>query len=521
MATGIVTTRFRIHNAEQFYESLSEASPSRLFMFVGRPFAWANDSAAPSITDTVQNVAFNPYRDTYSYKRVQTSDASYVSIRNNWANNTLYTEYRDDNSTLANSAFFVATDSSNVYKCIDNNRSANSTVKPTGTGTSIITCADGYRWKYMFTISGGDMLKFATTNFLPVKVLTANDDSAQWSVQQAASNGAIHHVRVTANGSGYLFNTNTFQTVTNSTSVRLGNNASTVDGKYVGSTVFINAGLGIGQLRLITAYVGSTRRATMNNAFTTTPNTSSRYVVTPRVIIRGDSGVTTSLRATAYVSNVASGQIRKVTMISEGNGYSTANAVVTDSTGSGATIVPVISPFGGHGKDAVDELYGFNIMLNTQFIGAEANSLPTNNDFRVVGLIRDPLLRGGLSANVSIIDGSTRLTVEALDGDLTADERLSGGTSLATGKFLYFANTNTARTKGIVRVVRVVTGGTGKQFAVGELITGATSGKTATITAVDRPAIRENTGDVIYIENREPISRSSSQTEDFKLVVKF
>ena len=80
---------------------------------------------------------------------------------------------------------------------------------PSTTTTTIEETTDGYRWKYMYTVSSGELLKFVTADFIPVKTLTANDGSAQWSVQQNASNGAINHIKVIANGSNYLYTTNT------------------------------------------------------------------------------------------------------------------------------------------------------------------------------------------------------------------------------------------------------------------------------------------------------------------------
>ena len=55
----------------------------------------------------------------------------------------------------------------------------NSTVKPTGTvSTSLVTdfryrCStgDGYIWKYMYTVSASDTIKFVTNDFIPVKTL--------------------------------------------------------------------------------------------------------------------------------------------------------------------------------------------------------------------------------------------------------------------------------------------------------------------------------------------------------------
>jgi len=528
---NLVTNRFRVHNAEQFFESLDEASPSRYYIYIGRTTAFPSDGSPPTPTDTLQNTEYDVYRDIIAMKRVQTSDASHTSLRYNWTNNTAYTQYTDTNASLfptstsptSNTTFNVLTDEHNVYKCIDNNRGGRSTVKPTGTGTSVIVTADNYRWKFMYTISAADALKFLATNYVPVKTLSANDGSAQWNVQQAAANGAIHHYVIGANGSGYQWSSNTFQSITNSTVLVLKSNASGTDDIYNFSTLYISAGLGSGQIRKIVNYVGASRTVTVNSAFTTTPNTSSTYIVGPNIIVRGDSGATSAYRATAYVANCAGGQIRRILPITDGLAYSTANVAVSanGSHGSGATVTPVISPPGGHGSDPIAELCARNVMLNVRVAGAESNTFPTNNDFRVIGLLRNPRLRGGPAANASVIDQCTRLTVTSVSGDFTADEVITGGTSAVKARLVRFSNTNAAQTQGILRVVRVTTTGTGGYFTVGETVTGASSGKTAAISAVTKPAVREYTGDVIYVSNRSPVARASDQIEDIKIVINY
>lgn len=528
--SGKVTRKFRVHNAAQFFESFDETSPTRYYIFVGRITAFSSDSAPPTPTDNIQITEFDGYRDMIAMKRVQSSDISRVISRYNWTNNTSYTQYTDTNSSLfptsantaSNTTFYVLTDDNNVYKVIDNNRGGRSTVKPTGTGTSIITTADNYRWKFLYNISTADS-KFLTSTFMPVKVLTSNNGSAQFTVQQAASNGAIHHIVITANGTGYLSTTNTFSSVTNSTVMVLKSNASQTDDIYNGSNLYLSSGLGSGQIRKIVNFVGGTRTLTVNSAFTVTPNTSTTYIVSPNVIIRGDAGIVSGTRATAFVANTFGGQVRKITMINTGSNYSTANVTISanSSHGSGATATAVISPPGGHGKDPSDELGATSVMLNVLVSGSESNTFPSNNDFRVVGLLRDPLLRSGPVANASVIDQCSRITVTSLNGDLTADEVITGGTSGVKARFVRFANTNAARTAGIVRVIRVTTNGIGAKFTVGETITGATSGKTATVSAFTNPAIREFTGDILYTENRSPITRSSDQNEDIRLVVKY
>ena len=514
---SIITRRLRSQIAGQLYEAFDEPQPSRVYMALGRIGAWTDEGNPPTPTDTIQT-NYDVWRDMIAMKRVTPSDRSYVIIRNNWSNNTVYTQYTDTNASLPSSQFYVMTSNNNVYKCIDNSRGAASTTKPTGTSSSIITTGDGYRWKYIYTISAADALKFMTASWLPVKTLSANDGSAQWVVQQAAVNGAINHVVLSANGTGYKSTSNVFVTVSNSTVMVLSSNAEAVDDVYNYSTIFLESGPGSGQLRRIVNYVGSSRTLSVNTAFTTLPTTSTRYRIGPNVLIRGDGATA----ATAYVSNCASGQIRKLTMVNVGLNYSIANVsfVANGTWGSGATAVPVISSPGGHGSDPVRELYGHNIMMNVQITGSESNTFPTNNDFRIVSLIIDPLLASGSAANATNISTTTKLTVTGASGNFLSDEIITGSTTGAKGRLAWFANTNSSHTAGVLNVLRVSRVGTGVNFAPGETVTGATSTKTATISTRTNPAIRHYTGDVLFIENRGAVTRSTSQTEDLKIVIR-
>jgi hypothetical protein len=162
-----------------------------------------------------------------------------------------------------------------------------------------------------------------------------------------------------------------------------------------------------------------------------------------------------------------------------------------------------------------------DLMLSVSVTGGESNTFPTNNDFRTIGIIRDPKLRSGPAANASVIDQCHRIVLQNVSGDYTADEIVTGGVSGAKARVVYFANTNATRTRGVLRVIRLTTNGIGGGFAQTESLTSASSGVTATIINAIKPAIRENTGDVLYIERNPPIVRKPDQLEEFRFVVTF
>jgi len=499
---AIITNKFRIHNSEQFSESFSEASPNVYYLAIGRPQAWGtstrpdgrteyqgSDVAAPTPIDSIQD-EFYSFDDFLAAKRVTSSDVSYVIPRRNWTSGTVYDYYRHDygnfvtgstssvvtaNSgatALYDATFYVMTDDYNVYKCLDNNGGVASTVKPTGTSNSILTTSpDGYKWKYMYSLSAAQRQNFLSTDFIAV--------ATNSTVSAAAVNGGIDIVKIKSAGSGY------------------------------------------------TTSAGSTISA---------------------IPIRGDgSGGVASVTLTG-------GAITAVTVTSAGTGYTFGyirNADILAGTnaggaGSGAELDVIIPPKnintsgnpGGHGADAVKELGGYFVMLNVNFEGAETSNtgdFTVDNDFRRVALIRDPD-SGGSAASSTTLRNTKAILLSSASGTFTVDEEINQATTGAVGKVVEHDTSN-----NILYYVQTRHNDAGADsngnltaFTGTNTITGQSSSVTATPSSssstVDSIAFSSgyagseldaDTGDVLYIENRSPITRASDQTENVKLIIEF
>jgi hypothetical protein len=209
---AIITNYYRLFNAKQFIESVKEpfaggdANANAIhYVFIGRPQSWSNDNLPPTPVDTV-NLQFEVYKDMVALKKVTASEVSHVIPREDWVSGTVYDEYDHAMSStnpaysgatsLFLSNFYVLTDEYKVYKCLFNNGNGASTVKPTSTSTTPVTLADGYIWKYMYTIDTDSVLNFLTPEFMPVKACT--------TVQAAAVDGAIEIIKIVSGGSGYV-----------------------------------------------------------------------------------------------------------------------------------------------------------------------------------------------------------------------------------------------------------------------------------------------------------------------------
>jgi len=485
---AIITNKFRIHNQEQFVESFSEASPNVYYMGIGRPQAWATSTRGDSRTqyegtDTspitpVDSVSqeYHIFDDLLAAKKVTSSDVSIVIPRRNWTTGTVYDYYRHDYghyvtgstssvvtadsgaTALYDATFYVLTDDNNVYKCLDNNGGVASTVKPTGTSTSILTTGDGYKWKYMYSLSAAQQTNFLSTDFMAV--------ATNSTVAAANTDGAIDIVKIKTAGSGGT------------------------DGTHTG------------------------------------------------ISIKGDgSGGVVSV-------TVASGVVSAVTVTSGGSGYTygyirNADIVTAGATGlSGSELDVIIGPKGGHGENAIEELGGYFVMLNTNFeAGETANSgdFTTANDFRRVALMRD-IESGSSAASATTLRGTKAVLVTSPSGNFTVDEEINQATTGAVGKVVEWDSSN-----NILYYIQtrfndegLDSNGNLVAFSGTNTITGQSSSVTATpsssTTTVDNISftsgynsgeIDANTGDVIYVENRSPITRASDQTENVKLIIEF
>jgi hypothetical protein len=208
---AVYSKNLRIFNAEQFKESVSEAANTSLFITIGKIDAWSNE-ASPNIANTSVAAYGEVWRNMIGGKRITGNDVKHVVPRYNWTSNTVYIAYDDrvdSNERMAdNVRFYVLTTDWHVYKCIANNNGANSTTMPTSVSTSsAIQTQDGYIWKYMYTVSPSEQLKFTTANYIPVKTLSLNDNSRQWEVQENAVEGSIESIIVVSGGTNYRDNT--------------------------------------------------------------------------------------------------------------------------------------------------------------------------------------------------------------------------------------------------------------------------------------------------------------------------
>ncbi len=204
---SVYSKNLQVYNAQQFKASIGSTSEPYLYLTFGRIYSWENDSAPPQANTSVDT--FNEiWKNMIGAKKIQGNDVRLGIRRFDWEENTNYIAYDDCTCSLnmnnANTKFYVVTDEWNVYKCISNNNGGISNTKPTSTITNAsVETVDNYIWKYMYTLSDEERMRFTTDQYIPVKTLTLDDGSLQWQVQNTATQGAIEAIAMTDFGLGY------------------------------------------------------------------------------------------------------------------------------------------------------------------------------------------------------------------------------------------------------------------------------------------------------------------------------
>lgn len=529
MAVTGVANNFRIRNALDLVEYV-RSDDNRIYVFLGRTGPWPDEGNPPTAQNDLQEI-LQTWEDVNGIRKVGVTDIVLGLKEILWNNGTVYDQYEDD-TDLTDKNFYVFTDQLNVYKCISNNNGGPSTVLPTHTTSDIPLETDGYKWRYMFSVTTSLLRKFIVPDFFPF-----NNDPA---VLAPTTPGTIDNLRVDAAGSGYPANAS----VVASTEIPV-----FIEGdgdQNASATVLINTSQGeITSIQSITSggsnypyapesnipvairqFSGSDLVQTSYGIASTNP---SGEIESVEIVIRG-SGYTTGTASVvqssckAYAETNEDGEIVNADVPTgrSGQNFRRAVAVVVNASGSGASIKPLISPIEGHGSDPANELLANYALINLRLSG-ESGFIGLN-DFRRVGIIEDPAQFDSQQSDGTYLDfedeiGDAKYRLTLTGGDnsgFTEGETIVGQTSGAIGTQTNLFETDKIRTNLDNSLSSDI------EFQQGETIVGLESSAQDTIAAITNPDIEPYKGKILYINNREVIeSQNEQQIETITLVLEY
>ena len=588
--TERIYKEFNVHGARQLVESVTEAANTMYYVFTTKHTAYS-EASTPTPNASIANSLFQTYDEMMFGKLVTPSDVAHSINNHTWANGTSYAMYDDTDALLLDRNYYVTTlegSDYHVWKCIDNNSNSVSNSAPLYSDVSgslntlyIKSATDGYQWKFMYTIPAASYTKFTANNYIPV-VTHANAVSN-------AINGAIDQFVVSNSGNNYNEWANgAVVTGTNTSLLNISSTAYTLSGNndfYVNCSIYFTAGVANGEISKISDYTANAtgKWITLETAVSGTPDSTTRYEISPTVTVVGDGS---NCVARALI-NTSTNTISNVEILSRGSGYTYAGVTLEANNMAAANVAAtraVIGPFGGHGADPLSELNAKYVTIAASFGNNESTNIQTDNDFRTIGLLKNPLYANtkivydAPSANFQVgetaldtVTGASGIVIQAnstsvnlsnASGLFAATSNVTGQTTGASANVVsLLVNTNDAAranyhyfqqthkfehnlVSGSVftedeRVSQATTGANGDvyasnstyttltsvrgDFGIGNnyIVTGATSSQTARFKSQIPSDLVRGSGEVLFLKNIEAVSRSNTLTETVKLVLKF
>lgn len=393
----IVTNKFKVRNAERFIESVNMRDHN-YYVFAARHLPYEPDDATIlQPNNSVQSTAYDITNNMIFGKRITSQDVSHMVNRYEWTSGIVYDMYEHD-VDLSTKVFYVyAPDGAdwNVYKCLSNGYGAASTVMPTGRDTKPLESpVDGYLWQYMTTVSGSTYNKFKTPLYAPIQANTA--------AQSNTIPGTVEFIKVTDPGYGY---NNYFVGAFRLEDIRLGGvnttygileSASSINDFYQGCLIKMTSGAAAGEYREIVNYTieDNQKKIFLDTAFTNNPQATDTYEIYPKVYVFADGSQTVNCVARAIVDSTAGNSVSRIEILEPGENIREADAVIIPKgvvgVSANATLVPVISPPGGHNSNVLLELDANKLAVSVSFEETEGGYIPASNDYRTVGIVRDP-----------------------------------------------------------------------------------------------------------------------------------
>ena len=458
------------------------------------------------------------------------------------------------------------------------------------TGVNLITRGKTYSSTPTVTIS-------SSTNTAAANILASLGSSNGVIIDSNSTHLTVSSINGSITSADEITGTTSSTAANISAVTQIGDGISSNTDFYKGSAFYVESGTGAGQLGIIDEYIvtANDKRVLLASELSTPLATDSKFTISPQVIITGDG---TGAVARAKVNSLLNANVvANVEVINVGSGYTYANISIQGNTGfvtnavsnsyltTTAAARAVISPPNGHGSNNLIELFGNKMGISVSIANTESGKLVANNDFREIGLIKDPLFANGtltFSANTAAISsgltvtGSTSnatatvvsvassdISVKDIRGYFDSSETITftGGNatlsavSQPTTAFRqthkYTANVSYAGTQGN-GLLEDESVSQGESLASGfvlshpgtsdgnieltdvrnvfllsdvsggdKYLVGANSAAEFKITDVSLPEIKSGSGEIIYKENISAVERDNNQTETFKLILTF
>jgi hypothetical protein len=515
---AIITDQLRILNAKNFVAAAT-SSANAYYSFVGLPNAtdysstW--DQTPPAPKDSFEQE--NDYWDTMiALKKISESDVRQVVKKTTWISGTTYDMYRHDISrtntskpsgatSLYSANYYVVNEDYKVYICLQNGTDPENPTgrpsldQPTFTDLEPRTAGDsgdGYIWKYLYTIKPSDLVKFDSTNFMPVPKEWESNSTDASVRNNAASSGQLKIVTITNRGAGIGTANRTYTNV-----------PIKGDGSGAEATIVVNNDSKVESVTISKGGSGYTY-GTVDLVSGSVPTGTTTPVFNVIIPPQGGHGADIYRELGAYnvlvysrIENdtenpdfITGNQIARVGIVENPEAFNSSVTLSLDKASASYALKLVGAGYSTATFTADEQI--------TQTIGVGSTSvgrvISYDQNTGVLKYWQDKSLVGFNT------DGSLKTdpTYGYNLNTFTASPATGGSVNIVGGSVTLGIDTNFT---GLSTTINNRTYYLGNSFTNG----------------VANPEVKKYSGNIIYVDNRPSITRSINQKEDIKVILQF
>jgi hypothetical protein len=405
--TEVLTSKLKSDTTRMFYQDIQN---NDFYVFVS---SVTEGTTRPTAT----NSQFSKNRfleNTLFGKKVLGTDTKFMIKYHPWQKDQTYIQY-DDKEDMTDKKFYAVVGPTNndtgdyrIFKCLFNNNDSKSSAPPNWnpfTEGQIYRTADGYVWKFMYYITPAEFEAYNAVGYIPLAADMVINPDPNADANNVVYGSEISDVFVEnpVDNAGYptisgflmaapgndgtlTVRANDINQITNfysGMSIYLTNPDGGPSNLYVIDTYYFEPGIQYGKLKV------------SGSPLTDGVLNGSTFRIVPSCVITGDGTGASAL------PNVIDGNISSLLILNQGSGYTNVKATITDpiydfdpedpnSIDVRTILRPVLSPFGGHAYNMIDEMHCRHILLYGYITEANNNKIGATNTYDYLGIVKNP-----------------------------------------------------------------------------------------------------------------------------------
>lgn len=405
----VLTTKLKNDTTRLFYNDILD---NEFYVMV------ASISTDPLVTIDSKNSLFSKtqFKENILFgKQVFKDDVKYMIKYHPWQKDSTYDQY-DDISDLETSKFYAVVGPTNnttgdyrIYKCLSNNNGVPSTTPPDYNPTilnQIYRTPDGYVWKFMYYLTEQQFEGYNAAGYIPlIGQFQENPDPAA-DANNVITGSEVSDIAVINpidnNGYPSLENGVVAGPPGNDGSMLLRSpNLSEITNYYAGMTIFCMTPNNVSFTYVIDSYTWDItadrgRIRVIGNPASDGVVINSGFKIVPTVKITGDG------QGARAIPRIVDGKITNIEVLEPGKNYNNITAEIVDpnfdfapedqfSIDIRAKLRPILSPFGYHNWNLIDEMHCRHILLYAYLTETDSNKIGQTNSYSALGVVKNPI----------------------------------------------------------------------------------------------------------------------------------